>query len=91
MLSISNVAPTSLSFAASRCPQTSSLTVPPLCGEQMIQTGLFAAKFLQPAAVLLSVLSIQSSDSLTAKIPLASAISTFALEYFYWLTVLNEM
>lgn len=53
----------------------------------MIQTGLLAAKFLQPAAVLLSLLSVQCSVSPTPKIPLAPAISTFAFEYFYWLTV----
>lgn len=53
----------------------------------MIQTGFLAAKFPQPAVVLLSLVSIQSSDRPTAKIPLAPAISTFAFEYFYWLTV----
>lgn len=52
----------------------------------LTQTGLIAAKFLQPAAVLLCLLSIQSTDSPTAKIPLAPAISTFAFECFHWLT-----
>lgn len=53
----------------------------------LTQTGLLAAKFLQPATVLLSLLSIQSTDSPTAKIPLAPVISTFAFECFHWLTV----
>lgn len=52
----------------------------------LTQTGLIAAKFLQPAAVLLCLLSFQSTDSPTAKIPLAPAISTFAFECFHWLT-----
>lgn len=53
----------------------------------LTQTRLLAAKFLQPAAVLLSLLSVQSTDSPTAKIPLAPVISTFAFECFHWLAV----
>ena len=53
----------------------------------LTQIGLLAAKSLQPAAVLLSLLSIQSTASSTAKIPLAPAIPTFAFECFHWLTM----
>lgn len=53
----------------------------------LTQTRLLAAKFLQPAAVLLSLFSIQSTDHPTAKIPLAAVISTFAFECFHWLTM----
>jgi len=53
----------------------------------LTQTRLLTAKFLQPAAVLLALLSIQSADSPTAKSPLAPVISTFASECFHWLTM----
>lgn len=86
MLSISQVAPASLFCSFTVLSDLISNTAHYVVNS-MIQTGLLAAKFLQPVAVLLSLLSIQSSVSPTAKIPLAPAISTFAFEYFYWLTV----
>lgn len=54
----------------------------PYVVSSMIHTGLLAAKFLQQSCFLYFPFS-----PLTAKIPLAPAISTFAFEYFYWLTV----
>lgn len=53
----------------------------------LTQIGLLADTLRQLAAVLLALLSIQSTDSPTAKIPLAPVISTFAFECFHWLAM----
>lgn len=53
----------------------------------LTQLRLLADKLQQHAAVLLALLSIQSTDSPTAEIPLAPVISTFAFECFHWLTM----
>lgn len=81
VLSISKVAPASLSFAASWCPQTSSLTLPP-----MWWATWFRLDFLQPHSYSPAFFTFHSVHWQSySKNSFGSC--PFVFEYFYWLTV----